>query len=73
MAENNEQIARLLERLELLLNRQEGFNEEANELKKELQLFKKGEALFTFEDKESVIKERTKKQARHTNQSLRLP
>jgi hypothetical protein len=61
MAENNEQIARLLERIVLLLNRQEGFNEEVNQLKKELQLFKKGEASLAFEDKKSVIEESTRK------------
>ncbi|WP_289644844.1 DUF2339 domain-containing protein [Maribacter aestuarii] len=56
MAENNEQIARLLDRLEQLLKRQEGFTQEVNQLKKELQTLKKGEASVSFEDKESVIK-----------------
>ena len=47
MAENNEQIARLLERLELLLRRQQDFNLEVNQLRKEIQLLKKGESDLT--------------------------
>ena len=47
MAENNEQIARLLERLELLLKRQQDFNLEVNQLRKEIQLLKKGESDLT--------------------------
>ena len=43
MAENNEQIAQLLEKLEQLLRRQQDFNLEINQLRKEIQQLKKEE------------------------------
>lgn len=57
MAENNEQIALLIERLELLLQRQEDFNQEVNQIREEIQILKKGKALSPFEKREQIKKE----------------
>ncbi len=50
MAENNEQIAQLLERLELLLERQQDFNIQVNQLRKEIQILKKEETESAFQE-----------------------
>ncbi|PIB25322.1 DUF2339 domain-containing protein [Maribacter sp. 4G9] len=50
MAENNEQISRLLERLELLLRRQQDFNLEVEQLRKEIQILKKEQTEFVVRE-----------------------
>ena len=56
MAVNNEQIAQLLERLELLLERQQDFNIQVNQLRKEIQILKRGETESAFqEDKPETL------------------
>jgi uncharacterized membrane protein len=44
MADNNEQIGRLFDKLELLLKKQQDFNIEVNQLRKEIQILKREES-----------------------------
>lgn len=44
MAENSEQISRLLEKLELLLKQQQNFNIEVNEIRRDIQILKNRES-----------------------------
>lgn len=50
MAEYNEQISKLLERLELLVRRQQDFNLEVDQLRKEIQILKKEQAEATYKE-----------------------
>lgn len=54
MAENNEQINQLLQRLELLLQRQDGFSREINDLREEIKAVKTSFNVAPFEEKKEA-------------------